>query len=603
MKIGSVWSPLRRTTIVVALGLAISACSSLTNLTDMGSPLHNEADFKTATTAKETSDAIDYLKPITEERANQAGLLEHELGVVRDFAVARRNHELMALLNDSEKRPLSTKTSTGAEGRLAIVVGATIPNLTEDFVKKLRTSAGNELCGGSETLFPIAPASTDPAEEPLAAQHIAPAGKLAILLRHLANQTKQCEAELQVDQDYFRNQAGFSGPACPLNGTIEPLDDKGREQALAKFKKARPTSSWSKDDILKQVGPAHERLLKTCLKVRTNQRAFEHLIAGCTQKECGVDVKVFGAESLATVTMKKLRDARTDRDAALKAAKAAQKDYTDAVEAYKKAAAANLDAPGTATQEAVDKAAKDVQDKLKLLTETAAALGLEMGATDQIAKIDLLLQAAGSGEIDAEAVKKDPELAGALVVANALPSFVERIKFVAGQVNAPPLSSLILEKARLQAIAADAKRQVERQSQAIALMEAEMEAIVLEAEALSETLKLVWDATTKGAITARQLVQHSVDEQRRELLVVALERYLSSFTGPRQEIDTLAYREIALMREEALDKSETSLQIWKATIQTPVDALLAYHGSGLKPEDLIELLKAIGIGVIAAGVI
>jgi hypothetical protein len=600
MMTGSVFGLLRQTTIVVTFGLAISACSSLTNLTDMGSPLHNEADFKTATTAKETSDAIAYLKPITEERANQARLLDHELTVVRDFAVARRNAELMLLLDDSDDPkdpPLSANITDGAKTGLESIVGTTIPDLNSDVVKKLRTSAGNAVCGD------------DPLDLPVADGDIGPAEAMAQFLQHLANNTKQCEDVLQAKQRYFRNEAGFSGPACPSNGTIPPLEDKGRKQALAKFKKARPTSDLKDEEILGPIEKAHAELVTVCLRVRTNQRAFEHLVVGCAKEECIADpgsevvVKGFDGASLASETMKKLRDARKDRDDALKAANEAQAQLATAVEAYEAAAKANLDAPGSETQDKVDQAAKDVRDALKTLTETGAALGLDLAASEQIAKIDLLLQAAGGGEIDDEAVKNNKELAGALVVANALPSFIDRIKFIEGRVKAPPLSSLILEKARLQAIAADAKRAVERQSQAIALLEAKIEAINLEASLLSDTLKQVRLATKEGAITTEQLVRQSVDVGRREDLVWGLELYLSSFTGPRQSIHELTYREIALMREEALDKSETSLQIWKATIQTPIDALVAYHGSGLKPEDLIELLKAVGIGVIGAGVI
>lgn len=607
---GSMWGLLRQTAMVVVCGFAMSACSSLTNITGMGSPLHNEADFQTATTAKTTSDAIDYLKPITEERANQARLLDHELTVVRDFAVARRNAELMALLNDSEGPALSDGILDNARRRLVVLVGTTSPNLkpapslTEVTVQQLRTAAGNATCGTEPVTVPSIEENTNEAKR------LASAETMAEFLQVLSANAEQCESELQTKQRTFERVAGFPGPACPWDGMIKPLDDSGHEQARAKYKKAHPTTTRSNDDIRKLIGPVHEALVKTCLQSRTNQRAFETLVLGCAKEECfkgaGPEVAVngFAGESLVSETMSKLREARSDRDAASKAAKEAQAVLASAVKAYEEAAAANLDAPGTETQKAVDKATEEVRKAVKTLTETGAALGLEMSASEQIAKIDLLLQAAGGGEIDDETVKNNPDLAGALAIANALPSFVDRIKFIEGEVNAPPLSSLILEKARLQAIAADAKRSVERQSQTIALMEAKIEAINLEVDMLMGSLIDVRDATkTSGAITTSQLVQHSGAEKDREGLVFALEQYLSSFTGPRQTFHALTYREIALVREAALDKSETSLQIWKATIQTPVDALVAYHGSGLKPEDLIELLKAIGIGVIGAGVI
>jgi hypothetical protein len=574
----------------IAFGLLLSACSSATNLTDMGSPLHNEADFKTATTAKETSDAIDYLKPIKEERANQARLLEHELGVVRAFAIARRNAGLMALLNDDPEAPLSSNISTGAETRLALVVGTTYPALKDMTIDQLWKSSADPLCGGILTL-----SGGESAEA---------VGKLLQILSIRAN---KCEERLQTKQRYFTYQAGYSGPSCPLSGTIPAFKKDDREEALAKFKKARPTSRFSDDEIAKLVEDAHADLVATCFIVRSNQRGIENLIVGCEGGECfdGATGSVRGlsSESLIAETVKDLREARKDRDAALAAARQALADYASAVKKYEAAAAANLDAPGDATQQKVDEATKEVREALKLLQEAGDAIGAEMAASEQIAKIDRLLQAAGTGEIDAEAVKNDQELAGALAAANALPSFADRVEFIQGRVNPPPLSSLILEKARLQAIAADAKRVVERRSQAIALLEAKRDAIIREAGLHTDALGQIRIATKAGAITTEQLVQHSVTERRREDLVVGLERYLSSFTGPRQQLHELTYREIALMHDEAVDKSETSLQIWKATIQTPVDALVAYHGSGLKPEDLIELLKAIGIGAIAGGVL
>ncbi len=103
-------------------------------------------------------------------------------------------------------------------------------------------------------------------------------------------------------------------------------------------------------------------------------------------------------------------------------------------------------------------------------------------------------------------------------------------------------------------------------------------------------------------MTAKQFVSPNTNEENKELVLRALGKYLLTFTGPKRQIHANEYRLIALEHEGALDYSEASLNIWKAAIVVPVEALLAYHQSGLKPEDIVELLKALGLGGIAVGV-
>ena len=96
---------------------------------------------------------------------------------------------------------------------------------------------------------------------------------------------------------------------------------------------------------------------------------------------------------------------------------------------------------------------------------------------------------------------------------------------------------------------------------------------------LYESWQLVNKAIgTGGTFSIEDLLERPSDQlkqARQTAMVRALELYLLSFTGPRREERSVEYELISLTYAQALDQSETSLKIWKAAIETPINSLLA----------------------------
>lgn len=59
---------------------------------------------------------------------------------------------------------------------------------------------------------------------------------------------------------------------------------------------------------------------------------------------------------------------------------------------------------------------------------------------------------------------------------------------------------------------------------------------------------------------------------------------------------------VRLDQEQALDASDYALKTWKAMIASPLEELVAYHASGLKSQDIANLIHAAGLAGIAVGV-
>lgn len=61
-----------------------------------------------------------------------------------------------------------------------------------------------------------------------------------------------------------------------------------------------------------------------------------------------------------------------------------------------------------------------------------------------------------------------------------------------------------------------------------------------------------------------------------------------------------AYREFALDGQIALDADDYAVKLWNALIATPVNSLVAYHASGVRPEEIAHIIvTGAGLGAIA----
>lgn len=89
----------------------------------------------------------------------------------------------------------------------------------------------------------------------------------------------------------------------------------------------------------------------------------------------------------------------------------------------------------------------------------------------------------------------------------------------------------------------------------------------------------------------------AVDAEAKRHLYQALALYASSIATARVRQEETDYRLIDLDHAQAMDSAEAAAQMWNALIATPINQLVEYHGSGVKPEQLAQILALLGIAV------
>lgn len=98
-------------------------------------------------------------------------------------------------------------------------------------------------------------------------------------------------------------------------------------------------------------------------------------------------------------------------------------------------------------------------------------------------------------------------------------------------------------------------------------------------------------------LTLGEALGASMDTDVKRSLYRALALYANSIAVARTAQEEADYRLIALDHDQAVDSSEAAIHMWNALIATPVNQLAAYHASGIKPEQLAQLLALLGIAV------
>lgn len=573
--------------------------------------LHNSADFKAASEADETQKKIDYSGILQEERAVQEKILSHELKVIDNFASARRNHALLNLMVSKEKN-LRDNLETRIKDRQRELVGTNLPKLTGGITIGQLLPPDIVTCG-------LDLKEIDPLDKDQKSAFIGP-GPWAVALDKVL---RGCAYELLQETERYNRNIGSSAPACSQDEALQrfdKLDETKRKALIESFKKVNPR----KEKIEEGAKAAYTFYRDICISMRAKETAAWMLIGGCKGKECGPsahnDAGIIGIEGLLVENLKKMHSAKKDLLKDEKAANDANDIYITAQEAYKRAAEKHAEKPSDATRNALKDAAKKLVTPLEDLAKAGGDLGKSILAKEQITRIDQILEAMTTGKYDKGAIKTtcavgsgkgdggeandgDCKLAQAAVVVAQLPTFIDRVDHILTLSEAPPLSGLLLEKSRWLILQQQADKNVKRRQREIAILEENARIIVKELMLLHEANRLLNELPSDASqMTSEELANPKTNVHAKDTMLLALAKYLRTFTGPKRQLHANEYRLLALQHEGAVDYSEASLNVWKSTIEIPVSALLAYHEGGLKPKDIIELLKALGLVGIAVGV-
>jgi hypothetical protein len=190
----------------------------------------------------------------------------------------------------------------------------------------------------------------------------------------------------------------------------------------------------------------------------------------------------------------------------------------------------------------------------------------------QKAAVEKVLATATAG-----AAAPPSSLDGDLQIAALLPTLAGQLRDGA---RYPRVSGLVMEAQRLRIEGDRYRRQLARVDEELELQRAKLRRLRLEWELLSETTSQLNAGKTE----------------------VALQKYTESWTSGRVPLTVAEWKLIGLTHDRALDQSEAALAQWEGLVRTPLEALVASTGSGLKSAEIARLLQTLELSALTLGV-
>lgn len=262
----------------------------------------------------------------------------------------------------------------------------------------------------------------------------------------------------------------------------------------------------------------------------------------------------------------------------------------------------------------VAKEAEDLQGKLQQLDNVAAAKSSELKKDPVLAKL-----------IDGAKVEKLTRqkqaiydllasLQGEQPAADA-PPYQVRAYLIADIVNkvtrGPALeASDLMLQAELYRLQADAAQQrVTRANELVTLLRKKRGAMQDEILFLNEAREnivaakcLALDATPEQAAPSLMVAYKEGGSDCKTPVAKALVAYSNALTLGRLEQELADYQIIAQAEDVALDDAENALAQHESVMRTAVQQLAKYYASGIRPEEIANLVQALGLGAIALNV-
>ena len=202
---------------------------------------------------------------------------------------------------------------------------------------------------------------------------------------------------------------------------------------------------------------------------------------------------------------------------------------------------------------------------------------------------------AGAGQADASKDLSNAEAAGRAVA--VLANQAVGLKQSSTKAKLVPL---LFEQERLQIEVDRQNRRKDRAATRLSLLERQREDAIAEAMRLTAAI----DSLKKsyGRDPAQTIEALLMDNNAKGDFVDALFLVSESIAMNRRRREEAEVALIGLDHDEALDSSEFALSLWEQTIAMPMAELLAYHGSGIKPEDVARFAQAAALVGVAVGV-
>lgn len=169
------------------------------------------------------------------------------------------------------------------------------------------------------------------------------------------------------------------------------------------------------------------------------------------------------------------------------------------------------------------------------------------------------------------------------------------------------LVPLLFEQERLRIEIGYGEKSIERGNKHLSILERERNELIREGVKIVDAINSIKACESFAAADKCTLASDTTFTLLTKASANAYVLHALSVLSESITIHKLKRREadielVALAQEEALDGSEYALKLWAHMIAIPLEELVAYHSSGLKSEDIANLIHAAGLAGIAVGV-
>ena len=250
-------------------------------------------------------------------------------------------------------------------------------------------------------------------------------------------------------------------------------------------------------------------------------------------------------------------------------------------------------------------AIKDLANAVGKL-ETMNVLGADAAVKVKMDAVDILLQAAASGQFNQTPTN---DTLRAAVVCASIPQLARDVQAAVNAFHAPSLSSLLIQKDLLSAERDFTARQAARLQ---AKADLSFQEIVLKLDELNDycvILRLTDHSMGVGETNTNSPFRYPMthffttsptDADYRDV-IESFTSYAIAWRGPRMQQEAIRSQLNDLEFQTALDADEVALRCWSALLSTPINQLVAYYGTGFKPSEVADfVVKLLGVGDLAA---
>jgi hypothetical protein len=179
-------------------------------------------------------------------------------------------------------------------------------------------------------------------------------------------------------------------------------------------------------------------------------------------------------------------------------------------------------------------------------------------------------------------------------VAGLLPAFKDAAK----ELTTPRIGNLLLVQQQASVLIEEANRSISRADARLQMLTRKQDSLLREVVFLNIAQRRaaeVTNAPPADKALSAWITGLSPDKSR--AAEEALVDYAISWSVGRVQEEEIDYGLIGLSHDTALDGTEIALMQWQNLIGIPLQQLVTYYGTGIKPETLAQVLSAVGIAI------